>query len=185
MAGTYSAVALAGMLVLGLVVGGVVAYGALRTSSTPGTITYTTTVESTVTQTISSSSSSATTSSSSSSGPDLAQISAALSNTENASLTYSSYNFAKGSLDVWLVNNGTSAIMLTPQMCLFNGTFIQGTFFAVLDPSVIQYGIYYYMPPNSTVIVEISPTANLFAGYNSTLTVLNNVFTFTYGTYKD
>ena len=188
MARAFSTIALVGMLVVGLIIGGVGSYvystqsGSHLTTSL-STVTQTTTVLSTISQN-SAISSSTTSSSISSNGLSLSSLELALS-TSNASLKVTSYNFGKGTLAAWVENSGSAPIVLTASQCLFNGTFFQSTYLTALDPTVTQLGPYYYMPPNSTVVVQLTPLPTPLTGRNSTLSILNNVFTFTYGTSKD
>jgi len=187
MARTFSTVTLAGLLVIGLVVGAAIGYyssGMTRPSMTVtsvSTFAVTTTVMSTVAV---QSSTSQGTSSASQSNLSAAQIEAALLAASNATLWASSYDYGKGTLDAWIQNNASSAIILTPSECLLNGTLQKITFFTVLDPKVIHFGVYYYLPPGSQVIVQIVPNQPALGGRNSTLTIFTNTFTFTYGTSK-
>ncbi|MCL4518700.1 MAG: hypothetical protein M1587_05830 [Thaumarchaeota archaeon] len=183
MARSFSLGVLAGVLVLGLVIGGVGAFfyrgsGSTTTSTVTTSLTSTTTVlqsASTTTMTVTS------TSTSSSTGPDIA---AALTATANASLAATEWDFAKGSLVAWIENTGNESIVLSPNMFLYNGTFVNSTHFVVIDPKVTEYGNYALIPPGSSVIVElIAPLA--ITGDNSTLSVLNYTFVYTYGTSKD
>lgn len=179
MARTYSIGVLAGVLVVGLIIGGIGAYLYTGTSSPSSTtMTSTTTVvqsASTVTETVT------TTSQASSTTPD---VGAALSATSNASLALSQWDFAKGSLVATIENTGNAPIVLSPSMFLYNGTFVNSTHFVIIDPKVVQYGNYAYIPPSSSVIVELIADSAI-TGYNSTLSVLNFTFTITYGTSKD
>ena len=178
MARSFSSAVLAVVLVVGLVVGGIAGYyGSSSSSAVTSFRTSTTTVAqggSTVTTTV-------TGSSQSNSGVDLQ---AALLATSNASLSAPEWNFAKGSLVVWIENTGNSAIVLAPTMFNYNGSYVNSTHFVIIDPKVVQFGTYAYIPPGSSVIVELIADTAL-TGYNSTLSVLNYAFTFTYGTSKD
>jgi hypothetical protein len=184
---SYSATVLVAMLVLGLVIGatGALFYGAqtARASITTTTEVQAITIVSTMTQTptLSNASSSKT----SGNVLTLAMLQTALKNSENATLGLQSYEFGKGSLDAWVTNNGTLPIVLAPQLVIYNGTYQSDTFFTILDPHVIQYGTYAYLPPGSEIIIQVVPNPPPLTPSSATLQVFNNTFAFKYGTSKD
>ncbi len=109
---------------------------------------------------------------------------AALASSTNATLGVPSYEFGKGSLVMWVTNNGTSPILLAPQFVIYNDTYQGSTYFTVLDPHVTQYGIYAYMPPGSEIIIQLSPNPPPVTPSVATVQILNNNFTFSYGSSK-
>src|SRR5579862_7378974 len=129
-----------------------------------------------------------TTSSSSSSlstsGLSLAQLEAALENTTNVNLAITSYNFGKGSLSMWITNNGSSAIVLTPHDIIYNGTFVSNTFFATPYANILKFGSFVYMQPGAQIIAELTPPVTPLTGQNATIQILNEMYTFRYGTSK-
>lgn len=118
----------------------------------------------------------------SSSTPSLATFQAVLENSTKARLSVPEYDFGKGTLSMWVTNTGASPVVLSTLDFLYNGSYIEGTYFNVLDPTVTQLGIYAYIPPSSQIIVEITPPVTPLTGQNATVKVLNDTFTFTYGT---
>lgn len=184
MAQTFSAIALAGVLIVGLVVGVGIGYFASGGNHLATTSTVTSVTTTAFTTTVVSTASSSQTSTGSQSGLSAAQIEAALAAAPNATLTVASYDYGKGSLDAWVQNSGNVSIILTPSECLLNGTLQKVTYFSALDPKIVQFGVYYYIPPGVQIVLTISPNSIALGGRNSTLTIFNNVFTFTYGTSK-
>lgn len=169
------------LLVVGAVVGGAGVY--FTTSS--GTVS-TTTITQTNTITTGQTTTSSTTTSSSSGGQlTLAQLEVALKNSGNATIGIASYEFGKGNLDMWVLNNGTTPLVLAPQMIIYNGAYVNNTYFTILDPKVQQFGIYAYIPPGSQVIVQVTPNPPPITPSTATVQILNSTFTFVYGTSKD
>ncbi len=161
MPSNFSAAALAIMLVVGLGIGGAAGYFAAVQVRSSTSITTSQTGQ-----------------------PNLSMLAAALKNSQNATLTIPQYEFGKGSLVVWVTNNASSPIVLAPQMFIYNGTFQNSTFFTILDPKVIQYGVYAYIPPGSQIIAEITPSSPPLTPSTAILQIFKNQFTFTYGSSK-
>ena len=181
------------MLIVGLIIGGVGAYFYSSSTQTGHTTTLVSTQAvtqfSTITQSVTASqsvtsTSTTTTNTSGTSGPTAAMLQTALAGSQNATLGLSSYEFGKGSLVMWVTNNGTAPILLAPQFVIYNGTYQGSTYFTVLDSHVIQYGIYAYMPPGSEIIIQLSPDPPPVTPSVATVQILNNNFTFNYGTSK-
>ncbi len=167
-----TAAALAVMLVVGLAVGGGAVYLAGRpAASAVSTVTATTTVTTTV----------VTSTSSTTSGIDLQ---AALNNTLHPDLVATSYSFGKGTLTVWLLNNGSEPFVITPHVPLLNGSTDSIATVISLEPTVVHVGSYLYVPPNGTIIVGLDAGSYL-PGEKGVLTIYGDQWTFVYGTQKD
>lgn len=178
------------LLIVGVIVGSVGVYvvGTGTQSTTTTTVSQTastTTVTRTTTVTLEQTTSSTSTSSSSSGQLTVADLESALKNSANATIGIASYEFGKGTLDMWIVNNGTGPILLAPQMVIYNGTYVNNTYFTILDQRVQQIGLYTYMPPGTQIIVQLGPDPPPVTPSTATVEILNNTFTFVYGTYKD
>ena len=182
------------LLIVGVIVGSVGVYvvGTGNQSTVTTTVSQaasTTTVTKITTVTIGeTTTTTATTSLSSSTSSaqlSFADLESALKNTANATIGKASYDFGKGTLDMWVLNNGTGPILLAPQMIIYNGAYVNNTYFTVLDQRVQQFGIYAYMPVGTQIIVQLGPNPPPITPSTATVEILNNTFTFVYGTSKD
>ncbi len=162
-----SAAVLVVMLVVGLAIGGGAVYLASPASRVSSTVTATTTLT--------------TTAGTSAPGIDLQ---AALNNTVAPDLVVTSYSFGKGTLTVWLTNNGTEPFVITPHVPFLNGSTDSIATVISLDSTVIHIGGYLYVPPNSTIIVSVDAGSYL-PGQKGVLTIYGDQWTFVYGTQKD
>ena len=175
------------LLVVGIVLGGAGVYFGVGAQGHTTTIVQTAT--STIIQTTTVTSQQSTTSTSTSTGSNgqlnLAELVAALNGTGNATIGIPSYEFGKGTLDMWILNNGTTPIVLAPQMIIYNGSYVNNTYFTILDPKVHQFGIYAYIPPGSQIIVQLTPYEPPITPSTASVQILDNNFTFVYGTSKD
>jgi len=158
------------LLVFGVVVGA----GGVYFTSHSGTVTITYTQTQTA----------APTSSSGAQGLTLAQLEAGLNDSGKATLSIASYEFGKGSLDMWVLNNGTTPVVLAPQMVIYNGTWVSNTYFTILDNRIVQLGLYAYVPSGSQIIIQLSPNPPPITPSNAIVQILGNTFTFAYGTSK-
>ncbi len=166
-----AALGLAAAVIAGLVVGGGIGFLA----GTPGqgrmstvTTTFTTTATSGATSSLAS-------------GVDLA---AALNNTVSPPLSVTSYSFGKGTLTVWVMNNGSEPVVITVHVPLLNGTTDSVSSLISLDSNVLHIGAYLYVPPNGTFIVSLDAGSYL-PGQRGVLSIYGDQWTFIYGTQKD
>lgn len=175
----FSSAVVAVALIVGLVIGGAGVYvGTHSTSSlAASTVTVSTTNFSTVSVTVSS------TANGSNTGLSVAQFQNALANTNTINLTVVSFDFGKGSLSVFFANSGTSPIVLSPSEAIYNGSASNANvYFSFVDPTSIRVGVYAYIPAGSQIFVSATPPNSPLKGQNATLQILNEQFTFTYGT---
>ncbi|MGI0079644.1 MAG: hypothetical protein ACRECH_08465 [Nitrososphaerales archaeon] len=174
MAHSYSTAALIGVLVIGLVVGAAGVYVGTHASPTTMTITQTTMI--TTTSTLTSSTAAGNT-------PTMSQFLGALKNSSSVNVTVKSFDFGKGTLGVWIVNNGTGPIVLSPADVIYNKTTTGPVIsFSYVDPAVTQVGVYAYIPVGSQLFISVIPFSPPGAGQKATLQIVNDMFTFTYGT---
>ena len=166
-----SGAVLATVFIVGLVVGGGAVYFMERPASgVTTTMTTTTTVTTTGTSTPGAMH-----------GIDLQ---AALNNTVAPNLVVTSYSFGKGTLTVWLTNNGTEPFVITPHVPFLNGSTDSIATVISLDTAVVHVGSYLYVPHNSTIIVGLDAGSYL-TGQKGVLTIYGDQWTFVYGTQKD
>ncbi len=167
-----TAAALAVMLVMGLAVGGGAVYFAGRLApSATSTVTAATTVTTTAAM------------STLGTTPKI-DLQAALNNTVAPDLVVTSYSFGKGTLTVWVTNNGTEPFVITPHVPFLNGSTDNIATVISLDSSVFHVGSYLYVPPSSTIIVSLDAGSYL-PGQKGVLTIYGDQWTFVYGTQKD
>ena len=165
-----TAAAMVAILLIGLVVGSGVVY---LTKPNGGVTTVAATVIVTSTLTASAPG-----------GVSANDFKAALNNTVAPDLVVTSYSFGKGTLTVWVLNNGTEPFVITAHVPLLNGSTDSIASVISLDSSVVHVGSYLYVPPGGTLIVSVDAGSYL-PGQKGVLTIYGDSWTFVYGTQKD
>ncbi len=161
-------------IAMSLIVGAGAGYFGGRLS-TGGATTVTNTSVSTIVSTVTTSATGQTT------GVD---FQAALNNTVAPDLAVTSYSFGKGTLTAFMLNNGTEPFVITAHVPLLNGTTDTISKVISLDPKVVHFGSYLYIPAGSTFIVSVDAQSYI-QGQKGVLTIYGDSWTFVYGTQKD
>ena len=159
-------------LVVGLVVGGGVGYLGVQSGGPAKTVTSTTamTVLSTVIG--------------HTTGGAQVDLQAALNNTVKPQLAVTSYSFGKGTLTVWIKNNGTEPFAITSHVPFLNGSTDTVASVISLDSNVAHIGSYLYVPPGSSIIVAVNAPGFYKIGQIGVLTIYGDSWDFPYGTSK-
>lgn len=111
-------------------------------------------------------------------------LQAAFNNTVAPDLAVTSYSFGKGTLTVWILNNGTQPYVITPHVPFLNGSTDSIASIISLDSKVVHVGDYYYVPPGSSIIVSLNG-ATFMIGQTGILSIYGDHWSFVYGTQKD
>ena len=111
-------------------------------------------------------------------------LQSALNNTIKPDLAITSYSFGKSTLTVWVLNNGTEPLVITPHVPFLNDSTDAVSSVISLDATVVRLGSYLYVPPGGTIIVTLDAPSFFKVGQIGVLTIYGDSWTFAYGTQK-